>query len=140
VMKTISLSVAVLAAMATGAAAEPKKLLDSELAGVTGGLYDIVFIVPVTVVNNSSESAAVGLHTDGVASRAQSNVTVNNAIRIDQDTELGTLSLPASGVFADAGWPGADSATSTAGPGLSLLQAWTMIADMLRTRSLGRGW
>jgi hypothetical protein len=140
VMKIISLSGAILAATATGAAAEPKRLMDSELAGVRAGLFDVVFIVPVTIVNNTSESAAVGIHAEGVASKAESTVTVNNAIMVSQATQLVNLTLPDLGAFADAGWPVAASGTSTAGTGLSLLQAWTMVADMLRTRSLGRGW
>jgi hypothetical protein len=140
VMKIISLSGAILAATATGAAAEPKRLMDSELAGVRAGLFDVVFIVPVTIVNNTSESAAVGIHAEGVASKAESTVTVNNAIMVSQATQLGNLTLPDLGAFAGAGWPVAASGTSTAGTGLSLLQAWTMVADMLRTRSLGRGW
>jgi hypothetical protein len=139
-MKIISLSGAVLAAMATGAAAEPKMLIDSELAGVRAGLFDVVFIVPVTIVNNTSESAAVGIHADGVASKAESTVTVNNAIMVSQASQLGNLTLPELGAFAGAGLPVAAPGMGTAGTGLRLLQAWTMVADMLRTRSLGRGW
>lgn len=138
VMKIVSLAGVVLAVMATGAAAEPKKLMDSELAAVRAGLFDVVFIVPVTVVNNTSESAAVGIHAEGVASKAESTVTVNNAIMVSQATRLGNLTLPELGAFAGAGLPVAAPGTSTAGIGL--LQAWTMVADMLRTRSLGRGW
>jgi transposase len=38
------------ATMATGAAAEPRSFVDAELAGVTAGPCDIVFIVPITIV------------------------------------------------------------------------------------------
>jgi hypothetical protein len=48
-MQSSPLSIAA-ATMATGAAAEPRSFVDAELAGVTAGPCDIVFIVPITIV------------------------------------------------------------------------------------------
>ncbi len=139
-MKKILLSAVALAALTLPAAADPRKLTDTDMAKVTAGLYDVIFIMPVTVIHSSVNSAAVGIQAKGVASNAESNVSVTNIIGVNQSTDPGSASLPASAVFAGPGWPWADSGPSAGANGMNPLQAWTMIADMLRTRFLGRGW
>jgi hypothetical protein len=62
------------ATIATGAVAAAERFVDSELAGVTAGFYDIGFIVPITIVINSSEPAAVGIHAESVTWEAEANV------------------------------------------------------------------
>ncbi len=139
-MKTILLSAVAIAAMTSVAAAEPRKLADTEMAEVTAGLYDIIFIIPVTVVHSSVNSAAVGVDGGSAASDAESNIAVNNVIDVNQSDFLVGTTLPASAVFAGAGWPWAEPGSGTAGDGVNPLRAWAMITDMLRSRYFGRGW
>ena len=140
-MRKSVLSAAALAAMTSVAMAEPRKLGDKEMVEVTAGLYDVVFIVPVTVIYNTMNSTAVGAGTGSAASNAESDIAVNNIIGVNKSGDVIGALRPASGVFAGGWWPSVDLRTgSGGGDGVSPLRAWSMITGMLRSRYFGRGW
>ena len=79
-----------------------------------------------------SESAAVGIHADGIASKAESAVTVNNAIMVSQASQLlayadacaqriiSSLSALSLSVYVSLAssrpWKGGGSSVSSPGP------------------------
>lgn len=147
-MKKLLLGNIALAMLTNAAVAEPRPMSEAEMAGATAGFYDVVFVMPITVVMNSAEAASVAVGSDGVSSSAVSNVVVTNVIDVDQSSTLpwGTL-LPmpmpsGSGLPADlftALWPSAGGLPG--GPDMNLLSSLaSQIEDMLRTRYLGPGW
>ena len=138
-MKPILPSVLVLALTSSLACAEPRKLADDEMAGVTAGLYDLIFIVPVTVIVNNADSTAVGAGAGAVSSTVGQNVVVNNAVDVDQSNQLFGVA-PAPPALAGSFWPWADPRAGAADGGTDPGRMWSMIAGMLHSRHFGRGW
>ena len=134
-MKPVLLSVAVLVLTGSLACAEPRKLADGEMAEVTAGLYDLIFIVPVTVVVNNADSAAVGAGTGDVSSSVEQDVVVNSTINVDRSNQLFGAAPAPPAITANL-WPWAGAADGGIDPG----RMWSMIAGMLHGRHFGRGW
>jgi hypothetical protein len=144
-MRRIMLSAMVLVVMSSAAAAEPRKLADAELGNMTGGLYDFVFIVPITIVVSDANSAAVGNGSGDVSSNATSDVIVNNIIGVDQTNQLiGTIfpaqPRPVSGGSPAGWWPWAEPRPGQASLGLDPLRSALLLSGMLQSRYLGPGW
>lgn len=144
-MRRITLSVLVLLIMSSAATAEPRKLADAELSDVTGGLYDFVFIVPITIVINEANSAAAGSGSGDVESSATSNAIVNNNISVGQTNQLiGSIipapARPGSGGSPAGWWPWAEPRSGHAGSELDPLRSALMLSGMLQSRYLGPGW
>lgn len=144
-MKKVLIAAVAFGTMTSVALAEPRKLADTEMAEVAAGLYDIVFIVPITVINSDANSSAVGVHSQGtVASNAENNVTVNNVIGVDQTTQVIAAGLSTQAVLGLAGvWSARTESrpgTAVGGGSFDPMRAWSMIAEMLQVRFLGRGW
>jgi hypothetical protein len=139
-MKAISLAAMALTAMTSAAMAEPRKLGDDEMAEVTAGLYDVVLVMPITVIYSSVNSTAVGVGAGSVGSNAGSNIAVNNIIGVNKPDHVIGATPPASSVVADGWWSWAHPRTGMGEDGVGPLRMWSMITDMLRSKYLGRGW
>ncbi len=139
-MKEITLSALMFAAMSSAAAAEPRTLADAEMAGVVGGLYDFIVIMPVTVVVSNANSTAIGVQSEGVNSTALSNVNVRNIIGIDKTDQVIGVGIP--GVMGAPGgfWPWAEPRSGQVADRTSPFGAAMMISGMLWSRYLGPGW
>ena len=148
-MRKSLLASAAFVLLSDAALAEPRPMSEAEMAGVAGGLYDLVLVMPITVVVNSAEAASVAVGSKGVTSSAVSNVAVTNVIDVDQASRLPDgilLPMPfpsGSGLPADLlatllPWAGSSPDGAGANPRLSSLAS--QIEDMLRSRYLGPGW
>lgn len=135
--------------LTNAAVAEPRPMSETEMAGVAGGLYDLVLVMPITVVVNSAEAASVAVGAKGVSSSAVSNVAVTNVIEVDQSSRLPEgvlLPMPipsGSGLPADllaTLLPSAGSSPDGAAANPRLSSLASQIEDMLRSRYLGPGW
>jgi hypothetical protein len=80
--------------------AEPLKLPDEDLQAVTGGLLDLYFVMPITIVNSTNTTLA-GTGGDGIASAVgNSNVNVSTNVVLNS---IDVLLTPISGNPAAAG-------------------------------------
>jgi hypothetical protein len=75
-------------------AAEPRSLSDDELGGVTAGLFDTYYVMPVVVVNSTNNTVVNAANSHHVSGTGVSNVVVDNVIRISPTDQVGSLSGP----------------------------------------------
>jgi short subunit fatty acids transporter len=92
-----------LATPPAGALADPIKLPDEDLQAVTGGLLDLYFVMPITIVNSTNTTLA-GTGGDGIASAVgNSNVTVSTNVVLNSiDVLLAPISSNPAASGGDA--------------------------------------
>jgi hypothetical protein len=100
-------------------AAEPRLLTERELGGVTAGLFDTYYVMPVVVVNSTNNTVVNAANSHNVSGTGVSNVIVDNAIRISPTDQVGSLSGPVAVV------PGP---SSVSGPAVAAPAPPTMVA------------
>jgi hypothetical protein len=115
------------------------------MVSVTGGLYDFVFIVPITVIVSDATANAIGVGSQDVTSNAISNIVVNNIIGVDQSDQVVGAVLPVqpgpgAGGAPAGWWPWAEPRPGQAGPSIDPLRGALMLSGMLQSRYLGPGW
>lgn len=74
----------------TDETAEPMRLEDAQMDGVTAGLLDnfnIGVAVPVTVVNAVTLATAIGVLAEGISADAVSDIVGGNVIDLSQMTQ-----------------------------------------------------
>jgi hypothetical protein len=82
------------ALMPSTLAAEPRLLTEGELGGVTAGLFDTYYVMPVVVVNSTNNTVVNAANSHNVSGTGVSNVMVDNVVRISPTDQVGSLSGP----------------------------------------------
>ncbi len=83
-------------------AAEPRQLSEEELGGVSAGLFDTYYVMPVVIVNSVNNTLINASNSQNVSGTGVSNVLVDNVITISPTDQIASLAGPVA-VVSGAG-------------------------------------